>query len=237
MLANGTTLPDVTVEAPALPPCPWQEPPETDHFDTGRLDSRWQFLRLPLEPTECTLSDSPGNLRLYGGEGLSSRFRQSMVLQRVTEPNGEMETSVVFEPGVFKQMAGLILWYDNDNYLYLHLTHDEQLGKVVTLLTAENKRYAYPAGYIPVARQQAVRLRIRLDHDDAFCAYAVGDDEWHAIGGAIDATALSDEACAEGWFTGTMAGLCCQDLTGARQWADFDFFTYRPERADALERG
>ena len=236
VLANGTTLPDVMLEAPALPSCPWPEPQETDHFDSPVLDSRWQFLRLPLTETECTLTENPGNLRLYGGDGLSSRFRQSMVLQRVTELNGEIETSIRFEPGVFKQMAGLILWYDNDNYIYLHLTHDEQLGKVVTLLTAENKRYAYPAGFLPVARQQPVRLRIQLRGDDAFCAYAVGDGEWQPIGGAVDATALSDEACAEGWFTGTMAGLCCQDLTGARLGADFDFFTYRPERADALER-
>ena len=236
VLANGTTLPDVCVQTPALPICLWPELPETDPFDAESLDSRWLFLRLPLDHTACTLTANPGHLRLYGGEGLGSRFRQSMVLQRVTERNGEIVTSISFEPGVFKQMAGLILWYDNENYIYLHLTYDEQLGKVVTLLTAENKTYAYPAGFIPVEAGQPVRLRMRLQDDDVFCAYAVGDGQWHAIGGAADATALSDEACAEGWFTGTMTGLCCQDLTGARQWADFDFFTYRPVCADDSER-
>lgn len=236
VLANGTTLPDVTVTAPALPTCKWPEPQETDHFDACALDSRWQFLRLPLNETACTLSANPGYLRLYGGEGLSSRFRQSMVLQRVTERNGIIETSIQFEPGVFKQMAGLILWYDNDNYIYLHLTFDEQLGKVVTLLTAENKQYAYPAGFLPIGQRQPIRLRMRLQCDDVFCAYAVGDGEWQTIGGAVDVTTLSDEACVEGWFTGTMTGLCCQDLTGACQWADFDYFTYRPECADTLER-
>lgn len=35
---------------------------------------------------------------------------------------------------------------------------------------------------------------------------------------------LSDEACAEGWFTGTMIGICCQDLTGFGRYADFDWF-------------
>jgi len=233
VLANGTALPDVTVEAPALPACPWPEPPETDAFTAETLDIRWQFLRLPLDEAACTLTAKPGHLRLYGGDGLSSRFRQSMILQRVTEHNGLMETAVLFEPAVFKQMAGLILWYDNDNYIYLHLTHDEQLGKVVTLLTAENKRYAYPAGVVLVAQGEPVRLRMQLQSDDAFCSYSVGDGAWQPIGGALDATALSDEACAEGWFTGTMVGLCCQDVSGARQWADFAYFTYHPEREDA----
>ena len=111
--------------------------------------------------------------------------------------------------------------------------HDEQLGKVVTLLTAENKRYAYPAGVVLVAQGEPVRLRMQLQSDDAFCSYSVGDGAWQPIGGALDATALSDEACAEGWFTGTMVGLCCQDVSGARQWADFAYFTYHPEREDA----
>ncbi|MGN1019053.1 MAG: hypothetical protein ACI4O7_01660 [Aristaeellaceae bacterium] len=42
--------------------------------------------------------------------------------------------------------------------------------------------------------------------------------------GEVDASFLSDEACQEGWFTGAMACLCCQDLTAARLPADFDFF-------------
>lgn len=43
------------------------------------------------------------------------------------------------------------------------------------------------------------------------------------MGDELDASFLSDEACNEGWFTGTTAGLCCQDLTGSRLPADFDF--------------
>ena len=35
---------------------------------------------------------------------------------------------------------------------------------------------------------------------------------------------MSDEACLEGWFTGAMAGICCQDLTGFGKAADFDWF-------------
>lgn len=36
--------------------------------------------------------------------------------------------------------------------------------------------------------------------------------------------ASSDETCHEGWFTGTTAGLRCQDLSGEGLAADFDRF-------------
>ena len=134
-----------------------------------------------------------------------------------------METSIEFEPQYFKQMAGLILYYDYDNYLYLHITRDEELGKVVTLLKAENKRYTTPYGYIPVPENCPIRLKITVRDGYASFAWAL-DAQWHPMGDELDASFLSDEACNEGWFTGTTAGLCCQDLTGNRLPADFDFF-------------
>ncbi len=223
VLANGTTCPEVEVALPDLPECPWPEIPALDNFDAPALDMRWQTLRLPLEECDLSLTERPGFLRLYGGDGLASRRKQSLIAQRLTEMNGMLETSVEFEPEVFKQMAGLILLYDSDNCLYLHLTHDEELGKVVTLLVMENKKCFSPGGYIPVASGQSIRLRMTLRNMYVRCGYAVGDGPWQPIGGEVDASFLSDEACMEGWFTGTMTGLCCQDLSGQRKIADFGY--------------
>lgn len=128
-----------------------------------------------------------------------------------------------FRPKYYKQMAGLILYYDYDNYIYLHITHDEELGRVVMLLTAENKHYAYPAWYIPIP-EGIVRLRMVLRNGWVSCFFAVGDGAEQPIGWETDGSFLSDEACNEGWFTGTMVGFCCQDLTGAKLSADFDYF-------------
>ena len=47
------------------------------------------------------------------------------------------------------------------------------------------------------------------------------------LGAELDGSFLSDEACDEGWFTGSMAGICCQDLTGFAKYADFDWFEIR----------
>jgi xylan 1,4-beta-xylosidase len=40
---------------------------------------------------------------------------------------------------------------------------------------------------------------------------------------------LSDEASPPGNpnFTGAFVGMCCQDMTGIRRSADFDYFEYR----------
>ena len=47
------------------------------------------------------------------------------------------------------------------------------------------------------------------------------------IGEEIYGDFMSDEACMEGWFTGSMTGICCQDLTGLGKYADFQFFEYK----------
>lgn len=220
-LCNGTNLPDTQVPEPDLPTCTWPVIPSQDEFNQPALSLAWQSLRVPLK--DFSLTQRPGFLRLFGGNGLGSRFEQSFIAQRLTEVNACMETIVDFDPDNFKQMAGLILYYDYDNYIYLHITHDEDRGRVVTLLTAENKCYVYLAGYIPIP-DGPVRLQMTVHDGWVSCYFAVGNEEWKTIGTKMDGSFLSDEACNEGWFTGTMIGLCCQDLTGAKKPADFDYF-------------
>ena len=225
-LANSTNVPDETLPAPDLPACVWPKEPERDDFNSPALRLPWQFLRVPLTERDYSLTEKSGFLRLYGGNGLGSRFKQSLIAQRLTEVNAVIETSLYYEPRYFKQMAGLILLYDNDNYLYLHVTLDEELGKVITLLKAENKKYASPFGYIPVPEINPIKLRLVLNHGNVSFSWNT-NAEWHSLGPETDASFLSDEACMEGWFTGTMVGLCCQDLTGFHQPADFDYFSMR----------
>ena len=243
VLANGTTLPDLETEVPdelADKAQAEQKNQQKQHDqqefgdcifddfdDPSGLSVVYQTLRQPLTPGYWSLTERPGYLRLRGQEGLSSKFNQSLIARRWEEFCFETATCVEFEPEVFKQMAGLILMYDQDNYFYLHVTFDEDEGKCVTLLTAENKKYEYPAGFVPIESGKPVYLKAVVDHDKAQFFYAVGDQNYQAIGPVLDASILSDEACNEGWFTGAMAGICCQDLTGFGKAADFDWFSYK----------
>lgn len=214
-------------EGDAMPKHPAAAEPGVgkDDFDSPVLSLDYQSLRIPMDEHYLSLAARPGWLRMYGRSGLASRFSQTLIARRVTEYHMEADTCVDFEPEVFKQMAGLILMYDTDNYLYLHISHDEDLGKCITLLKAENKKYEYLTDYIPLETGRDVVLSLKLQGTKVQFYYGYRDEEaLREIGPCTDASFLSDEACREGWFTGSMAGICCQDLTGFGKHADFDWF-------------
>lgn len=195
-----------------------------DDFNEARLHLDYQSLRVPMDGHYISLKERPGWLRMYGRSGLASKFSQTLIARRMTEYQMEASACMEFEPEVFKQMAGLILMYDTDNYLYLHVSHDEDVGKCITLLKAENKKYEYLTDYLPLEPEKPVYLKLTVDGIKAHFFYGYQEGEWKKIGQSINAGFLSDEACEEGWFTGTMIGICCQDLTGFGKYADFDWF-------------
>ncbi len=201
-----------------------------DNFDAPKLHLDYQSLRVPMSEYYLSLTERAGWLRMYGRSGLASKFSQTLIARRMTEYSINAKTCLEFEPEVFKQMAGLILMYDTENYLYLHITHDEDLGKCITLLKAENKKYEYLTDYIPLETGRDIILGLTVRGVWTQFLYGYRDvcekDEklLQKTGPCINASFLSDEACREGWFTGTMIGICCQDLTGFGKYADFDWF-------------
>ena len=76
-------------------------------------------------------------------------------------------------------------------------------------------------------------LSVSVDYDRLQFSHGPEDGQLAPIGSVFDASILSDEHCREGKFTGAFVGLCCQDLTGGRQHADFDWFEY--EELDSEE--
>lgn len=227
VLANKTILPDEELEIEGEISWNYGKVPVRDEFNSPVLNLEYQSLRVPMDETHITLTERPGFLRMYGREGLASRYHQTLIARRLTEFDIEVSTALEFEPDVFKQMAGLILLYDDQNYFYLHITFDEDLGKCISILTAENKYYQYPVGFLPIEKNKVVYLKAEIHKDRLQFYWGYKEDGWSAIGPVFDSSILSDEACAEGWFTGAMAGICCQDLTGFRKYADFDWFEYK----------
>ncbi len=229
-LSNGTVLADVEVTAPALPECPFPEKPARDDFDAPRLDNEYQSLRIPMTEEHLSLTARPGWLRMYGREGLASLFRQSLIARRRSAFCFTALTCMEFEPDYFKQMAGLIVMYDTENYLYLHVSRDEDAGKCISILRAENKAYTYPAGYIPAPEHERIYFKVQVRREMLQFYWHAGEQtEYEPVGECFDCSFLSDEACTQGWFTGGMVGLCCQDLTGFGKYCDFDYFEYADE--------
>ncbi|MDO4325867.1 MAG: glycoside hydrolase family 43 protein [bacterium] len=225
----GGNTPQNEVEEPTCcTPADTKAPHFTrDDFNTKELSLEYQSLRIPMTEQYVSLTQRPGYLRLYGRSGLSSKFSQTLIARRITEYDMEISTKLEFEPEIFKQMAGMVILYDTDNYFYLHISRDEDCGKCITLLKAENKTYEYLTGYLPISEHIPVLLKITMHNGYFSFFFCLEEEEWVPLAEHIDGSFLSDEACTEGWFTGTMAGICCQDLTGFGKYADFDWFEVR----------
>jgi xylan 1,4-beta-xylosidase len=73
-----------------------------------------------------------------------------------------------------------------------------------------------------------LELRVEIDYERLHFGYRVSGAEWMWIPQQFDASILSDEATAPGLpnFTGAFVGMACQDMSGARCAADFDWFEY-----------
>ncbi|KAI7258144.1 hypothetical protein KC345_g10617 [Hortaea werneckii] len=227
-LATGANFPALTVEGPDIPEHPFPAPAPRDEFDAPQLDVRWSTLRVPAEESWLSLQERPGYLRLRGRESMSSMHRQSLVALRQQAFRCSAETAIEFEPEHFQQMAGLIVYYDTKDYLYLRITHDEVLGKSVGIIRSRDGIYEDTlTAEIPLPPGTSIALKVIIDREFAEFYYRAGESAWEKIGGALEIYHLSDDFPAYIRFTGTFIGMCVQDLSGAMKPADFDYFEYR----------
>lgn len=161
-------------------------------------------------------------------ESLSSCHRQSLVARRQQAFCMEAETAIEFEPQSFQQMAGLILYYNTEDYVYLRITHLEQHGRVIGIIQSKHGVYdELLAADLQLPDSSLVRLKAVVNRDSLQFYYAIEAGNWCSIGGEINILHLSDEATEPLRFTGTFVGVCVQDLGGTRQHADFDYFIYK----------
>ncbi len=226
-LENGGNQPQVQVPAPELKEQVWEEEPVRDDFDTDKLNIHFQSLRVPLEEDSLTLKERPGYLRLKGTESLHSRFHQSLVARRQQAFCYTASTVVEFEPESFQQMAGLAALYDINNYYYLHITLDDTGKKILKIAKCDAGIYDEPlAEDVPVDGVSRCYLKVEVDYHLLQFSYSTDGKDYVKIGPVFDASTLSDEYTEPCRFTGAFVGLCCQDLSGQRKHADFDFFEY-----------
>lgn len=201
-----------------------------DDFDGSSWDLKFQSLRLPLGK-KASLTERPGYLRLYGGESLSSLHEQSLLACRQQDYKIKVTAKVEFEPETFQQMAGLVYYYDTISHYYCYITEDETDGRVITLLNSCLGKQTQPIGAgIPIPDNGPVWLTLTTQKETAEFSYSLDGSTFYPMGVSLDATVLSDDyymKLKESRFTGAFIGICCQDLSGQRGYADFDYFEYQ----------
>jgi xylan 1,4-beta-xylosidase len=181
-------------------------------------------------------ADRPGWLRLHGRESLGSLFEQALVARRQDSFCYSAATRLAFEPADFQQAAGLICYYNGSKFHYLHLSHDEQAGRHIRVMSALPDAPQADAFTPPIPIPGcAVELRVEVDFERLRFGFRVGEGDWTWLPQLFDASILSDEASAPGLpnFTGAFVGMACQDGSGMGRPADFAWFDYQPrELAD-----
>jgi len=218
----------------ALPVVESERGPSIDQredFDSPDLPIDFQWLRTPEPEAIFSLKERPGYLRLYGRESIGSLFTQALVARRQQAFCYSAACAMEFEPAHYQQAAGLVCYYNGAKFHYLHVSHDEALGRHIGVMSAlpDSPQADSFAAPIPVPPGR-IELRAEVDYERlrfAFCP--AGQEAWTWLPEVFDASILSDEASAPGLpnFTGAFVGMACQDMAGAARPADFDWFAYR----------
>lgn len=234
-LSHGNRVPRTEVEAPDFPEYTFEEAPARDDFEGERLSIHLQSLRIPVSEDWASLRARKGYLRLVGKESLSSFHCQSLLARRVQEYHIQAGTCVEFEPRTFQQMAGLVCYYNTSHFHYLCLTGKEDgSGKYLNLLTCDKFKMTEPlAEPREVTGVKRLFLKVDFHREKIQFYYAVEENQWQTIGPVLDGSILSDDYVRDEQnryrpaFTGAFVGICCQDLSGQKQHADFDWLDYQ----------
>lgn len=227
----GDAMPVIEAPAPDLPPASFPEAPARADFDAPELPIDFQWLRTPHPEDIFSLTARPGHLRLFGRETIGSLFTQALVARRQQAFSYSVSTMMDFAPEHFQQAAGLVCYYNAAKFHYLHVSHDDAVGRHIRVMSALPDQPQADAFTPPIPIPSGpVTLRAELDFDRLRFAFRVeGAAEWTWLPEQFDASILSDEASAPGLpnFTGAFVGMACQDMAGTARPADFDWFDYR----------
>lgn len=222
-LATGGNEPSLVVPLPrdsraVQKPLP---PEESYSFNAPRLPGPFQTLRIPKDGN-MSLSERPGYLRMYGKESMSSLINQSLIGLRVDHPFFTASTSVEIDPWSFQQSAGLSAYYDTGSYYYLHVSWDEERGRVLHLQSCQHKEFTYPVYNVNIPNKGAVHLKVEIKADILQFYWSIKGNEWNTVGPVLKSDTISDDFEPDLRFTGAFCALACQDLTGCDLPADFE---------------
>lgn len=228
-LAGGGLVPPV--EIPGGPdPAPAR--PVERRFDTPSLPEEFQWLRTPQPERIFTLTGDA--LRLHGRESIGSWFEQAFVARRQEHFRYRAETRLnAFGPDTYQQAAGLTTYYNRSKFHLVAVSWDAALGRVLMILSCPgdwpNSRLSFALERPVPVPDGPVDLAVEVDHARQQFYWRAGGD-WQALGPALDASLISDEAGRgeHGSFTGAFVGMAAFDTSGRAAAADFSHFHYTP---------
>ena len=228
-------LAQIETQESSLPEYPMPKIPDFDDFDSGELGN-WYYAPRIMPQSFADVNARPGYVRIRGQEARTSLNRVSILARKLTSVYARVTTKMEFEPEVYQHSAGLILYYDNMNYVNLRKYYSETLGSpALSVVQLENgTKTEYNDWRVP-APGGAVWMRLYVEGRKIWFEWSADGEDYRKIGPEFDTTKFSDEYCKYGEFTGTMVGVTCADRMKHEKYADFDFFEYIADEAKGVE--
>ena len=219
------------IEESKLPEYKVPQIPNFDDFDGEELGIQYYAPRI-MPSSFADIKARPGYVRIRGQESRCSLNKVSILARKLTSVYTTVTTKMEFKPEVHQHSAGLIMYYDNMNYIYLRKYYSETLGQsALSVIHLENgEKTEFLNTRIPI-EDSPIYLRLKIEGRQSYFEWSYDGENYNKIGKVFDTTKFSDEYCKYGEFTGTFVGLTCADRVKHKHYADFDFFQYEADEA------
>ena len=224
-MADGTNLAKIETEEADLSAFDAEILPDRDDFDETVLRKDYYSPRIfPSEFTDCTSRE--GFIRLRGQESLSSLNRVSLLCRKLPSVDIEASAGLDFSPEIYQHSAGLVLYYDNMNYIALRKYYSDTLKQpVVAIISLENGEKKEHLDTRTAVDDRVLRFELIVSGRESYFKWGYEGEDTKPIGPVFATDKLSDEYCKYGEFTGTMVGIFAVDSMFHKKEADFDYFS------------
>lgn len=234
-MEDGSNLAKEYVVESKLPEYKVPQIPNFDDFDCEEVGNFYYSPRI-MPSRFADIKARPGYVRLRGQESRTSLNKVSILARKLTSVYAKITTKMEFKPEVHQHSAGLILYYDNMNYINLRKYYSETLRQsALSIIHLENgEKTEFLNTRIPID-DCPIYLRLNIEGRKSYFQWSYDGETYQKIGKEFDTTKFSDEYCKYGEFTGTFVGITCADRVKHKHYADFDFFEYIADESKGVE--
>ena len=224
-LADGSNLAKLETEETGLVDFDAEILPDRDDFD-GEVLRRDYYSPRIFPSTFTDYKSRKGFVKLRGQESLSSLNKVSLLCRKLPSVNIEASAGLDFNPEIYQHSAGLVLYYDNMNYIAIRKYYSDTLKQpVIAIISLENGEKKELLDTRTAVDGRPVCFELIVSERRSFFKWGYEGEETKPIGQVFDTSKFSDEYCKYGEFTGTMVGIFAVDSMFHKKEADFDYFS------------
>lgn len=234
-MEDGSNLAKEYVEESKLPEYKVSEILNFDDFNDDELGIQYYSPRI-MPTSFADVKVRRGYVRIRGQESRCSLNKVSILARKLTSVYATVTTKMEFKPEVHQHSAGLIMYYDNMNYIYLRKYYSETLKQsAISIIHLENGEKTEFINTRTKVKDYPIYFRLKINGRSSYFEWSYDGEGYERIGKVFDTTKFSDEYCKYGEFTGTFIGITCADRVLHKHYADFDFFDYEADELRYVE--